>query len=221
MADNAQKIPLTISLNETAKQRAQNAIQRLGKALPASVVSVSGAIVTVNFEVQSGYTLPQVKVPLFGPEYIRYPIQQGCKGVVFPADAYLGGMSGLGGGVATLAPPPNLTALVFFPIGNAGWSAVDPNATTIYGPNGVVLRDEGSACIFTLTPDGISIKVPSGQQIAIQGNGGTINIADANVTATNSTVAVTGGDISADGISLKTHVHGGVQSGGSDTGPPA
>lgn len=31
---------------------------------------------------------------------------------------------------------------------------------------------------------------------------------------------VTGGDVVADGISLKTHVHSGVMGGGSDTGPP-
>jgi hypothetical protein len=33
-------------------------------------------------------------------------------------------------------------------------------------------------------------------------------------------ITVTGGDVVADGISLKTHVHGGVQSGGSNTGTP-
>ncbi|WP_454144013.1 hypothetical protein [Methylocaldum sp. MU1018] len=33
-------------------------------------------------------------------------------------------------------------------------------------------------------------------------------------------ITVTGGDVVADGISLKTHVHGGVQSGGSNTGQP-
>lgn len=34
------------------------------------------------------------------------------------------------------------------------------------------------------------------------------------------TAAVTGGDVTADGISLKTHKHGGVQSGGALTGAP-
>lgn len=36
----------------------------------------------------------------------------------------------------------------------------------------------------------------------------------------NGDITVTGGDVVADGISLKTHVHSGVQSGGSNTGTP-
>ena len=36
----------------------------------------------------------------------------------------------------------------------------------------------------------------------------------------NGGFVVSGGDVVADGISLKTHVHGGVMAGGADTGPP-
>ena len=43
------------------------------------------------------------------------------------------------------------------------------------------------------------------------GGGGTVN-------ASNVTINLTGGDVIADGISLKNHKHGGVQSGGSLTG---
>jgi len=52
---------------------------------------------------------------------------------------------------------PNLANLVFFPIGNKNWSAVDTQAVTIYGPNGVVLRDTNSGSVITLTPTLISI----------------------------------------------------------------
>lgn len=157
MSGNQQKTPLGISLNRFAQGKAADAIQALGKALPASVVSVRGAIVQVKFEVTSKFTLPNVTIPLIGSEYARPPIQPGCKGVVFPADAYLGGMSGLGGGTADLTPPANLTALVFSPIGNSGWTVVDGNAFVIYGPNGVVLRDAGSGTVLTLTGGGIHI----------------------------------------------------------------
>lgn len=157
MADNAQKTPLGISLNRFAQGKANDAIQNLGKSLPATVVSVRGAIVQVKFEVQSNFTLPNVTIPLIGSEYARPPIQPGCKGVVLAADAYLGGMSGLGGGTADLTPPANLTALVFAPIGNSGWTMVDGNAFVIYGPNGVVLRDTGSGTVLTLTGGGIQI----------------------------------------------------------------
>src|ERR1700743_2257306 len=103
MADNAQKTPIAQNLSRFSQASSQNETQALPKALPCSVVSVSGAIVTVKFEVTSVYTLSNVTMPLFGPEYVRYPIQVGDKGFAVPADAYLGGMSGLGGGTADLS----------------------------------------------------------------------------------------------------------------------
>ena len=64
---NAQKIWLARSLNQIATARAQDAIQLLGKALPATIVSIDGSIATVNFEVlQDGYNLPQVTCPIAG-----------------------------------------------------------------------------------------------------------------------------------------------------------
>src|ERR1700743_7474 len=123
MTDNAQKTPFQRSMNRFAEQKALSAIQITGKSLPASVVAVDGSIVTVKFEIQantsnSPFTLPNVTCPLAGPECIRYPTQSGAKGMVVSADAYLGGMSGLGGGVASLGLQANLSALVFFPFGN-------------------------------------------------------------------------------------------------------
>ena len=174
MADNSQKTPLGRSLNVFAAKRAQDAIQLAGKALPCSVVSVDGAIVTVNFEVNSPFTLPDVTIPLFGPEYIRYPIQPGDNGVVLPADAYLGGVSGLGGGVADLTLPANLSALVFLPIGNTEWSAVDPQSVTLYGPNGVVLKDTSGATTFVLTPT--SITMVSQQSVTATCGGTTMTL---------------------------------------------
>lgn len=155
--NNSQKTPLGKTLNVFAARKAQDAIELTGKALPCSVVSVSGAIVTVKFEVQSSFTLPNVTMPLFGPEYIRYPIQKGDKGFTIPADTYLGGVSDLGGGTATLAQRGNLSTLVFLPIGSKKWTPVDPNAVTIYGPNGVVLRDTNSKSTIIILPAGIAI----------------------------------------------------------------
>src|SRR3954468_18141322 len=123
---NAQKTPLFQSANRLAENRVGDALQRTGKALPCSVVSKSGSIVTVKFEVNSDYSLPNVTIPMFGPIYIRYPIQPGDKGMVVPADARLSGVSGIGGGTADLSQPGNLTGLVFLPIANTAWSEVDP-----------------------------------------------------------------------------------------------
>lgn len=154
---NEQKAPFGRTINKWGTKLVSDHLQLVGKSLPCSVVSVDGAIITVNFEVSSGFTLPQIAVPLFGPEYIRYPIQAGDKGVVFSADARIGAMCGLSTGTADLSQPANLSALVFFPIGNKSWPTVDPESVTIYGQNGVVLRDTGSATTMTLTPSGIAI----------------------------------------------------------------
>jgi hypothetical protein len=161
-ATNAQKIPALHSLARGMARATANHVQRLGKCLPCSVVDVSGAIITVKFEVNAGpITLPQATMPLFGPEYIRYPIQVGDKGFALSADAYLGQMSSMGDGVADLTEQPNLSTLVFMPIGNKNWFAVDPETVTIYGPNGVVLRDTSNACSATLTPHSLDVVAPA------------------------------------------------------------
>jgi hypothetical protein len=189
MADHL-KTPLAKSLSSFAEKKINDAFQLTGKGLPCSVVSVAGAIVTVKFEVQNiPFTLPQVTIPLFGPEYVRYPIQKGDKGTVIPFDAYLGGMSGLGGGVADLTQRANLSSLVFLPIGNKLWTSVDPNAVTIYGPNGVVLRDTGSDSIITLTPGSITIVAPNQIQLKTGATTMTLTPTGWSITGTNGSLS--------------------------------
>lgn len=168
------KTPLNVSLDALTTRKGDDALQLKGKALPCTVVSAAGAIITVNFELNSGFTLPHVTMPLFGPEYIRYPIQPGDKGLAIPADAYLGGMSGLGGGVASLDTPANLSAMVFLPIGNTAWAAVDPQAVTVYGPDGVVLRDTASNSTFVLTPT--SITAIGKNSVTVTAGGATLSL---------------------------------------------
>lgn len=157
----SQKVRVGRAMNEFAEKKVLDAIQILGKALPASVVKNDNSIVTVNFEVQSDFTLPQVTIPLYGCEYVRYPIKAGDLGIVIPADVYIGGVSGQGGGVASLTTPANLSALVFLPISNTEWSNVDITTVTVYAPNGVILRDQDSNTIFTLTPNSIAMVAPN------------------------------------------------------------
>ena len=208
MSDNHLKTDLKVSLQAFAKGKAQDAIQLTGKALPCTVSKViSSGIVEVNFEVDAGpFTLPRIQVPIEYPEYIRYPIQVGDKGFVIPADVRLGGITGLGSGTPNLSRPANLAALTFVWLGNTAWTdATDPNALELYAPNGVIIRDTDSTTTITLTPDGITIEL--GGDITINSNG-----YDVNVTG--------GGDVIAETISLKTHTHSGVTTGGGDTGEP-
>ena len=136
MSSNALKTPFAKSLAEWGTGVTADGIQQLGKALPCSVVEVvSSGIVTVSFEIAgSPYTLPNVTIPIFGSTYIRYPIHVGDLGVAFAADARLGGVSGLGGGVAGLVTPGNLTALMFAWCGSSKWTpTIDPEAVDIWG----------------------------------------------------------------------------------------
>lgn len=236
MSDNSKKIPFAASLNSAAMQKAQDAIQLMGKALPASVVSVAGQIVTVKFELNGVFTLPHVTCPIYGAEYARMPTQIGDKGVVIPADFYLGGVSGLGGGVAGFDQRANLATLIFFPIGNTGFAAVDANAVVLYGPNGVVVRDTSSASIMTLTPGNIVFTTPgtftvNAPQIALNGAivqtggsaGATVQMQGpltvTNDITTDATLHATTDAVIA-GKSFLGHEHGGVMTGSSNTGVP-
>lgn len=50
---------------------------------------------------------------------------------------------------------------------------------------------------------------------------GKVVVNGSNVDVNSGTITVTGGDVIADGISLKNHVHGGVSPGAANTGKPA
>jgi hypothetical protein len=197
----AQKTPLSRTLSAFTQQKARDEIAKLGQALPGHVLAVSGAIVTVAFDVK-GMTIPQVTMPLFGPEYIRYPIEVGDKGVAFPASVYLGEVSGLGSGSASRTQA-NLSTLVWFPIANKKWTAVNPLALTLYGPDGVVLRDTNSDTVATLTPAAFSVSAQT--SISLSAGGHTVVISAAGITI--------------DGIVFALHGHAGVTVGTGVTGP--
>lgn len=206
MADNAQKTPVAAGLQLWSIQQAAMSEELTGRNWPCSVVKIENNIVTVNFEIQSKtFTFPQITIPVAMSEWVRPSIQVGDKGYVVPASVYMGGISGLGGGQADLALRGNLTASVFVPVSNRDWKMDDPKATLINGPNGVIIRDKESKTIITLTPGKIVISTGGGDVVVNTGGGN---------------VQVNGGDVIADNVSLKTHVH--VDGGGKgNSGPPA
>ena len=65
----------------------------------------------------------------------------------------------------------------------------------------------------------IAINAPNNINVDLTG-AATFNTGGATVTIDSSGVTVTGGDVVADGVSLKTHVHGGVDPGAGNTGAP-
>ncbi|MGH8321577.1 MAG: hypothetical protein ACRESI_06455 [Gammaproteobacteria bacterium] len=193
---DALKTPVSRTLANFVDDRIATAFDSLGKFLPAIVTAVDGAIVTVAFQL-SDVTLPAIKMPVAGSEYVRLPIQVGCKGVCFSADVPIGSISGLGSNAApSSVRAGNLTGLVFFPVGNANWAAVSADVLTLYGVSGLTLQDAAS-------PES-TVQLTS-SSITLTSNGHVLSINSTGITL--------------DGLVFLDHTHSGVTSGAEVSGP--
>ena len=171
-SNNAQKTPFQETLNRFVDEKQRFSDSLSAKPMPASVVSIeaSGTIVTVKFEVQDDVvTYPNMKMPVFGPRFIRYPLRAGgddaTKGFVIPSAYYMGAMTGLGNGVANLTQWPNLSTYTFFPVGNVNDGDTPfPDKTVIEGPQGVYLQtdDEETSLNVGYEKGGVNIDAPLG-----------------------------------------------------------
>jgi hypothetical protein len=216
MTGNAQKTWFGATQNEFASRKIADAIQVLGKALPATVTAVNGAIVTVNFDVDAApFTLPQVEMPVETSIYNRPPIQVGDKGWVKSADVFLGANTGLGSGTPKLVSPANLAALVWAPLGNATWAASpDANAYLLQGPNGFILRNLDNTYSIVGNSDGITITDAHSNTIAMTSDG-------ISLTSHGNVLVVGSAGLTINGVDIgDTHKHSGVTTGSGDTGPP-
>lgn len=240
MADNYDKIWIQKSANQLAINRAQQAIQNLGRALPCRVVAVNGAIVTVAFEVNAApLTLKNITIPKAESPWVRDPTQEGDKGWTVPADAYLSGVSGLGGGVANLTRPGNFSALVFVPVSNKNSPPIDPNAAQIQGPNGVINRTTTGTTSEVVTNTGgttvtfgtntvvvneteIALNFGTTASLVLNASGITMTFDGQtfifNATTATSTLPITTPDVTLPRGSVNNHIHPGVQTGTGDTG---
>jgi hypothetical protein len=222
MTNFSQKVPLAISLGNFVDQSVRNGLSGLGLVFPCVVTEVGldgsgNTIVTVNFQVNpvsytnTEVTLPSVTMPIAESSYIRIPVQVGDTGIAISASVRLGGITGLGAGLAPLAPSSNLGALVFMPISNTNWGTLDPNAVVIDAPNGAIIRTNNGNAVVTISQDEIELAYGS-NTIVINGTNITIN-GNLQVNGTiNSTE-----DISAGSVTMQTHTHQvvGVQGGSS------
>lgn len=96
-------------------------------------------------------------------------------------------------------------------------------AVSIDTQGAVSVASQGPASVSTqaamdLTAAGSMGLAAAGLTMALDGGGGTGAI-QGNLHITGD-IIITGGDVIADGVSLKAHVHTGVSSGSADTGPP-
>lgn len=212
MSNNAQKTHPIPKLNLFAQRKALDEIGKRGSSLPGHVVSIAGSIVTVAFDV-TGITLDQIVMPVFGPEYIRYPIQEGDKGVAFPCSLYIGGVSDLGDTpTADTELQGNLSTLVWFPIASKKWTSagVDPDQVTIYGPNGVKVQDSQHNAYLDLQPN--DVKLNSSGDIEITAD------TQISITVGGVGIVITASGVTIQGKPFLTHHHTGVTTGGSNTG---
>ena len=233
------KNPQYTTIPSAIQKRVVDAIQLEGKSLSCHVTAINGALITVQFDLNDIYTLPQITVPLFGPEYIRYPIKVGDLGFCQAVDVSVSYTSGQGGGPPNLSDPASLEALYFMPMGNENWVAVDPRQVTVYAPNGVLIRDTTSAAQINLHPGDIKITLGdstwemTASGVTVTTDTYTVNapmiILNGNLTqgtesggypATLQGPITVIHDVVAGGKSLITHIHGGVQTGSGDTGEP-
>jgi len=167
---NAQKRFHGRDLHEFGDKKTQDWLQRTPKSVPCTVTAVEYPFVTVQVNMNAApFTLPKIKVPQSQSAYFREPTQVGDQGFLEIADYYLGGVSGLGGGVADLTPRGNLSTGVYRPITRASFSPmVDPNKAQVQGPEGVVIQDDGGHCVITVTPTTITIVDESGNEVVMK-----------------------------------------------------
>ena len=148
-------------------------------------------------------------MPIAESRYVRLPVKVGDQGIAVAASVRIGGITGLGTGLAPLAPASNLGALVFLPVSNTAWTTLDPNAVVISASNGAIIRTDDGKAVVTIADDKITVAyqtinfVIDGSKVTINGNlqvNGTINST---------------GDISAGSVTMQTHTHQvvGVQGG--------
>lgn len=175
MAANNLKLWVQSNLNKLAVNRARNEIQNTGRCLPCSVVAVNGSLVTVKFEVNSRpWTLPQITIPKAESQWIRMPIQVGDAGITIPADVLIGNISGLSGGVPTMAKPGNLSALVFLPVASKNFSSVNASAAYIAGPQGAVIQTQDGTSSIVVNESGITMTF-GGKVVTLNSSGFTID----------------------------------------------
>jgi hypothetical protein len=223
MADNFSKLWLQKTQNQLAINRAAQEIKRQGRALPCRVTKVSGAIVTVEFEMDtSPWTLPPITIPKAESNWVRMPTQVGDTGYTAPADVYLGAISGLGNGIARFLRRGNLSNLVFTPVSNANSPPIDQNAAQVQGPNGAIIQTTtGQTSSIVTNTSGTTITFET-TTLVINASGITLTVGGETFTwggsQAVSTLPIKAPDVILPNGAVNPHTHPGVQTGSGNTG---
>lgn len=192
------KSPPADHLSQMTRAHTRSIRRQNGKALPASVQRIDGRIVTVRFEVDCNPALPPLTMPIAESEYVRTPIQPGCKGVAISADVSLEQMAALGSHRPSLMQDTaNLGACFFLPLTNAQWEKLDADTLHLYGVAGteIVNRLNGQTALRLL------------EERAMLTNGSATVSLDGGVTSITSGTIVLNGTVIINGQPYKDHTH--------------
>lgn len=216
---NDETLWLQSTLGETANNRAAQAVAAIGKALPCVVTAVHypGPLVTVAFELISPtWTLQPVTIPVAMAQWARLPVQVGDLGVAASADAFLGGIAGVGPKAVLGATNGNLGSLFFVPIATTTFSAPPTNEFWGNGPDGGRIGDDQNTCYVDADANGETISLVCGTNVSITLSTTAISL----VVGSKSWSFSASGLTDSLGVVEETHIHGGVTSGASDTTGP-
>jgi hypothetical protein len=176
MVDSSIKWPINYSTNRFASQRSNDFQTNMSKGIPCHVTKIDKDMVTVAFDTKNNvWTVPTMKMPQAFSGYARDATQVGDHGYACPSDYYLGGNSGLGGGIANYAPRGNLTALAFHPMSRTANQTRDYDKYTVTGGKNGVQFWQGP--------------VPSQQQQTTPGATGTTPAASSGASPSTSATA--------------------------------
>jgi phage baseplate assembly protein gpV len=104
---------------------------------------------------------------------------------------------------------------------NSSFRTNYPNRKGYASEHGFIFyRDESNGDVHFEAPAGLTIDINGSSVTIVSATRLTVNIGGMSCVISGAGINITGGDVVADGISLKTHIHGGVMSGGSTTGQP-
>jgi hypothetical protein len=150
------------------------------------------------------------------------PTQVGDLGYTAPADVYLGGISGLGKGIARFIRRGNLSNLVFTPVSNANSPPIDPNAAQVQGPNGAIIRTTtGTTSSVVTDQNGTTITFGT-TTFVLNATGITLTVGGQTFTWGGShavsTLPIQAPDVILPNGAVNPHTHPGVQTGSGNTG---
>ncbi|CAI3958274.1 unnamed protein product [Commensalibacter communis] len=158
MYENPLKAPLFKSLIDIAQNTVNSDNDLQGKIWPATIETYDGFMAIVNIEISSVNNYPQIEVPVLRSEYIRLPIQKGCRGFLIPLAVNIDHIIGMGLTAPTDTAGFNLGNMAFLPIASQLDPKTDKDILVIYGEDqGVKIQSKDGKTFVYIKKNSIEI----------------------------------------------------------------